>query len=910
MVKGLLLKTKISIFFIILMLVEVVLSSGFAVNRGIALTKDILGNQAYRAAYAAAQFVDGDKLKEVIETMDDSHPYYIELQSRLNETRSTLGLEYLYTMSKDEAGRYIYVVDGSEPDSEDFSQLGDIEDYQEYFENFELAMKGQEVRDDFAFNNEWGDLVSAYIPVRDSKGDVVAFLGVDLDAAPILALMNKNTIPMVVVTIIITLLGVVGALVLSRSITSPITKLRERSREAVNGGFAHLANIGEVDEVSELASIIENRMEAVKAILDNTGQGLLTFGEDLLINPEYSAECNRIFGENIEGKNFLQLIHPEDEEQRKFIKAVLIKLLREQNPSKREVYFPLLSEELIINEQSILIEYRIISSKSGENQRFMIMLTDTTEKRALENKVESERDIFRMVVKVVANHEDFVTCTRDYNEYFSEAAKNAIDSNDSLGDKIYDVFRYVHTLKGSFSQLGMENTANGLHELEAEISELSKKSSHTLAELSQLLEEFDYENGMEKDISLLQEMLGEDFMNTLTGIGRGLVIDRVKLIDIEKKMLSTLSPMECRILMPEIQKLRYRPFRDLLKSYTDYVNNLAERLGKQILPMEIMGGETQVDTEKYSDFAKSLTHIFRNALDHGIEASEERIAVGKDEFGSITCIAAEDAENIQLRISDDGYGINIDRVKNKAVEEGIVSREQMESLSEKEVLNIIFAEGFSTKEVVNELSGRGIGLSAVLKEVEKLNGKISVDTKAGEGTEFYITLPAYKAADLLQVTIEDIMTPLLNTVVRFIGEQLGETEKAQVSLSMEKMDRTELKRYTAFSEVKGILEGRFVLSFDEDLAKSFAAGFSQDVLSEVDEKEYIEDSISECLNIILGNSIKKFQGLDELVIYTSPVTISSEGTAIRYPESDVWTGTIVFKAGKMTLSFASPRGSF
>jgi two-component system, chemotaxis family, sensor kinase CheA len=215
-----------------------------------------------------------------------------------------------------------------------------------------------------------------------------------------------------------------------------------------------------------------------------------------------------------------------------------------------------------------------------------------------------------------------------------------------------------------------------------------------------------------------------------------------------------------------------------------------------------------------------------------------------------------------------------------------------------------------TKDVVNELSGRGIGLSAVLKEVDKLNGRISVSTKEGEGTEFCIVLPEYKTSDLVQLTIEDIMTPLLSTVVRFIGEQLGEVEKAQVSMSMERMDRAELKKYTAFSEVKGILEGRFVLSFDENLAKSFAAAFSLEVLTEGNEKEYIENSISECLNIILGNSIKKFHDLEQFVIYTSPVTISSEGTAIRYPESDVWTGTIVFQAGQMTLSFASPRGSF
>lgn len=909
MVKRLLLKTRIAVFFIILMLVQILLSSGFAVNRGIALTKDILGNQAYKAGYVAAQLVDGDKLKEVIETMDSNHQYYGELQENLNQARKTLGLEYLYTMTKDKAGRYIYLVDGLEPNSEDFSQLGEVEDFEEYFGNFDLALKGQVVKDDFAFNNEWGNLVSAYIPIRDSAGNVVAFLGADLDADTILALMNKNTIAMVAVTIAVTLLGIIGALLLSKHIASPITELRENSRKAATGAFASFANSGEIDEIGELASIIESRVEAVKAILNNTGQGLLTFGDDLLVDSEYSTECERIFGESIEGKNFLNLIHPEDEEQRKFIGAVLVKLLKEQNLNRREVYFPLLSEELNINNRSILVEYRIIRSKSSADQRFMVILTDVTEKRVLENKVESERDTFRMVVKIIANNEDFMDCTRDYENYFNDGVKSVIESDGRLVDKVYEIFRHVHTLKGSFSQLGMANTASKLHELEAGLTELSRDlKGHSPAELQELLNTFDYRYGMDKDISLLQEMLGEGFIDRFADMGRGIVIDRMKLLDIEKKMLSILSPIECKLLMPEIQKLRYKPFKELLKSYPDYMSSLAERLGKQIQDIEISGGEFEVDTERYADFAKSLTHVFRNAVDHGIESMEERAAAGKDELGKICCMVSMDEESIQLRISDDGYGINVEKVKRKAIEKGIISEKDMESISDAEVLNIIFTEGFSTKEEVNELSGRGIGLPAVLKEVLKLNGKISVSSTAGKGAEFCITLPASKTADLLQVTIKDIMTPLLNTVVDFIGKQLGEKEKVRVKMSMQRMDRAVLSKYTAFSDVKGILMGRFVLSFDEGLAESFAARFSLDALPEGKEAEYIEDSISECLNIILGNSIKRFQGLDELVIFTSPVTINSEGTAIKYPESDVWTGSIEFQSGGMTISFVSPRG--
>jgi len=668
MVRRLLLKTRIALFFIVLMLVQIFLSSGFAVNRGIALTKDILGNQAYKAAYAAAEFVDGDKLSEIITVMDEGHPYYEELRERLNQARRTLGLEYLYTMTKDESGNYIYVVDGSEPDSEDFSHLGDVEDFEAYFHNFELAMGGQIIKDDFALNNQWGDLVSSYIPIRNSEGKVIAFLGADLDASPILALMDKNTVSMVVVTVAITLLGVIGALVLSRKIAFPITKLREASREAAAGAFASFSNVHDTDEIGELASIIESRVDAVKAILDNTGQGLLTFGEDLLVDPEYSAECDRIFGQSIDGKDFLCLIHPEDEEQRKFLGTVLSKLLREQNPGRREVYLPLLSEELKINSRNIMIEYRVISSRSSKDQRIMLMLTDITEKRMLESKVESERDIFKMVVKVAANSEDFMSCTRDYEEYFSEGARQVVESDRKLRDKVYEIFRHVHTLKGSFGQLGMANTESKLHELEGGLSELSRNiKKYSITDLQELIGSFDCRTGMDTDIGLLQEMLGEEFISRFAGMERSLVVDRVKLLDIEKKMLSILSPVECRLLMPEIQKLRYRPFRDLLRSYPDQVASLSERLEKQIYPVEIIGGEFEVDTERYSDLAKSLTHIFRNAADHGIEVPEERASAGKDDYGSISCCISEEEESIRLTITDDGHGINVERVKKKAL---------------------------------------------------------------------------------------------------------------------------------------------------------------------------------------------------------------------------------------------------
>jgi two-component system chemotaxis sensor kinase CheA len=201
-----------------------------------------------------------------------------------------------------------------------------------------------------------------------------------------------------------------------------------------------------------------------------------------------------------------------------------------------------------------------------------------------------------------------------------------------------------------------------------------------------------------------------------------------------------------------------------------------------------------------------------------------------------------------------------------------------------------------------------MGLPSVLKEVERLNGRISVSSKAGGGTEFTIILPICKTPELVKVTIDDIMTPLMNTIIGLVESQLCEAGSSSIGMNAEKTDRMVLKKYTAFTDIKGALEGRLALSFDGDLARRFASGFSVDGLPEGDDTGAIEDSISECLNIILGNSIKMFPGLEELVLYNSPVTISSEGTIIKYPESDVWTCSIKFDFGSMSLNFAVPRG--
>jgi two-component system chemotaxis sensor kinase CheA len=134
-------------------------------------------------------------------------------------------------------------------------------------------------------------------------------------------------------------------------------------------------------------------------------------------------------------------------------------------------------------------------------------------------------------------------------------------------------------------------------------------------------------------------------------------------------------------------------------------------------------------------------HLLRNAADHGLESNEERIAAGKAEVGSIFLTAYQDGNNVVIEVKDDGAGINVEKVKKKALEKGTITEEQAEAMTDKDYIDLLFKPSFSTAEVVTDVSGRGVGLDVVKTKIEALGGDIEARSKFGEGSTFIIRLP-------------------------------------------------------------------------------------------------------------------------------------------------------------------------
>jgi two-component system chemotaxis sensor kinase CheA len=206
-------------------------------------------------------------------------------------------------------------------------------------------------------------------------------------------------------------------------------------------------------------------------------------------------------------------------------------------------------------------------------------------------------------------------------------------------------------------------------------------------------------------------------------------------------------------LHESVMKVRMVPIESVVNKFPRMIRDLSKKLNK---PMELYmtGEDTELDRTVVDEIGDPLMHLLRNSADHGLETPEVRKQRGKPETGSIYLNAYQDGNNVVIEVRDDGNGIDIEAVKAKAIERGVVTPEQAENMSEKDVIALLFNAGFSTSKVVTDVSGRGVGLDVVKSKIESLSGEVEVRNKLGEGSAWIIRLPLTLAIiQTLMVTI-------------------------------------------------------------------------------------------------------------------------------------------------------------
>ncbi len=193
-------------------------------------------------------------------------------------------------------------------------------------------------------------------------------------------------------------------------------------------------------------------------------------------------------------------------------------------------------------------------------------------------------------------------------------------------------------------------------------------------------------------------------------------------------------------LQNAVMKTRMQPVGRLFQKYPRIARDLARNLGKDV-ELALVGEETEIDKTMIEDLSDPIIHLIRNAVDHGVESPEERRASGKPEKSQVRLEARQEGDHIVLIVADDGKGMNPERLRAKALEKGIITDEEANTMDERQSLHLVMLPGFSTKDVASDVSGRGVGMDVVKTNIQKLNGSIEIKSVVGKGTTFVISLP-------------------------------------------------------------------------------------------------------------------------------------------------------------------------
>jgi two-component system chemotaxis sensor kinase CheA len=244
------------------------------------------------------------------------------------------------------------------------------------------------------------------------------------------------------------------------------------------------------------------------------------------------------------------------------------------------------------------------------------------------------------------------------------------------------------------------------------------------------------ESTLRVDVTLLNRMMNLVGELVLT---RNQVLQATSA-DPNMTLLTRRLDMVTADLRESVMKARMQPVSNIFSKMPRIVRDLSQSLGRRVR-LQVEGQDTELDKSLLEAIKDPLTHAVRNSLDHGIEMPDVRQAAGKNPEGTLKLRAAQEGSHVIIEVSDDGAGVNVDRVRQKAIERGLITAERATHLAERELLQLVFLPGFSTAATVTNVSGRGVGMDVVRTNVEKIGGKVEIDSRAGKGTTLRMRIP-------------------------------------------------------------------------------------------------------------------------------------------------------------------------
>jgi two-component system chemotaxis sensor kinase CheA len=459
--------------------------------------------------------------------------------------------------------------------------------------------------------------------------------------------------------------------------------------------------------VTERTAELQQRNEAMRLVLDNVEQGLATILPSGELSSERSRAFNAWFGQDAGDDTLAERLAQGDEALRGWLARGWEQVKDGFLPT--EVALDQLPRRIHVKGRHYALDYKAMQDGEVLAGVLLVVSDITAEMERLKRDAEQR--------ELIATFEHLMRDRGGTLEFYQEG-ENLVRTLGSERKERAKVLLALHTLKGNAATFGVTSVAEAAHRLETHL--IGATGIPEPSELSDLM---------------LTWQSFSDRLGRLMGTSSEPVLE-VATSEVEALIKSAESGVAPSQLSAMLARLKLERAAVRLRRIADQARSLAGRLGKSGLEVDVQAqGDVRFDRQRWAPFWAAFVHPLRNALDHGIEAPEQRRAAGKPEQGKLTLAVRGDAQHITLELSDDGRGIDFEKVRSKARALGLPHA------TEAELLEALFNDGFSTADQITELSGRGVGMSALRRAAAELGGTVSVHSRRGKGTTLRLRFP-------------------------------------------------------------------------------------------------------------------------------------------------------------------------
>ncbi|MBK7053138.1 MAG: HAMP domain-containing protein [Rhodoferax sp.] len=614
--------------------------------------------------------------------------------------------------------------------------------------------------------------------------------GVDIASVQIVTSTNKVLDLVRYTSVLIAVFAAVLVLLLSgfiwllgkRIIQRPIEALRVSADQLASGNLNYAIDTSRRDELGSLAHSFDSMRNAIRkmlavieeqnrtleekilqrtaelrqktndiqTMLQNMPQGILTVVQGAVIHPEYSAYLEQIFEtRDIAGQKLMNLVFTNTNlgsDVLSQVEAAADACIGEDkmNFGFNSHVFVTEFDKIMPNgkAKSLELSWSPICNEDDVCEKLMLCVRDVTELKALAAEAGQQKRELEMIGQILAvNQEKFHQFIDSSSEFIKENQEIIQKTKAKDMEAIGLLFRNMHTIKGNARTFGLLQLTNTVHETEQTYDNL-RKNTEVAWNQALLLEQLQQAaNALQEYAKVNEVKLGRKGPGRRGGVEKYLMVQKERiefLIDgLEKLNPQNSSEKDelIRKVLGTLKQIGTEKMEDILAAVIDSLPSLAKELGKEAPTVTIESGHIVIRNQ-ISDLLKNVfTHLLRNSIDHGIETAENRLTKGKQAAGTIVLALSVADGKLWLKLSDDGKGLGVEMIRQKAIESGLIRPEQ--TMTAEQLAQLIFASGFSTAASVTEVSGRGVGMDAVKGFVEREGGTIELRfTSDDTGSEF------------------------------------------------------------------------------------------------------------------------------------------------------------------------------